>query len=73
MEMCTPLDHLRESNSKSFAFVAVFHWFAILIFNRRGQLGLGTLDAEEEPVLVDALAGIKVSLKYSKQPVFRMK
>lgn len=27
---------------------------------RRGQLGLGTLNVEEEPVLVEALAGIKV-------------
>lgn len=63
MEMCTPLDRQRESNSKSFALIAVFHCFAILTIDRRGQLGLGTLDTEEEPVLVDALAGIKVGLK----------
>lgn len=28
---------------------------------RRGQLGLGELSSEEEPVLVEALAGIKVN------------
>lgn len=30
---------------------------------RRGQLGIGTLDTEERPVLIDALAGIKVRPK----------
>lgn len=28
---------------------------------RRGQLGLGELESEEQPVLIEALAGIKVS------------
>lgn len=28
---------------------------------RRGQLGLGSLESEEVPILIEALAGIKVS------------
>lgn len=30
---------------------------------RRGQLGIGSLGREDAPVLVTALAGIKVSLR----------
>lgn len=31
-------------------------------FCRRGQLGLGELEPKEEPVLIEALAGIKVCI-----------
>lgn len=41
-----------------FSVTVIFNY----IFNyRRGQLGLGSLDMETSPVLVNALAGIKVS------------
>lgn len=33
---------------------------SILLFFSRGQLGHGTLDDEEEPLLVEALAGVKI-------------
>lgn len=41
-----------------------------LIFCRRGQLGLGTLNIEEEPVLIEALAGIKVNITLVHNPSF---
>lgn len=32
----------------------------LLLFRSRGQLGLETLDSEDQPKLLDALAGVKV-------------
>lgn len=34
--------------------------YNVLIICSRGQLGLGELESKEEPVLIEALAGIKV-------------
>lgn len=34
------------------------------VYFRRGQLGSGELESEEQPVLIEALAGIKVSTIY---------
>lgn len=70
MVIYTHLDPHRESN-KSVLIITihliqlnyiVFMCIFIHYFRRRGQLGLGALDPEEEPILIEALSGIKVNL-----------
>lgn len=43
-----------------FSKIFNFQDFKLNFCHRRGQLGLGELESEEVPVLIEALAGIKV-------------
>lgn len=61
MVICMLLEVQRECDDNlHLSKIFNFQDFKLNFCARRGQLGLGELESEEVPVLIEALAGIKV-------------